>query len=78
MISKYASIKEKSGCRRSPPLNYYVETLKIFKRQPKVQTRDVHVQYCFVWSEFALYPLIVWTQKKYGLKLFIKFSRLGN
>lgn len=35
----------------------YVETLKSFKRQPKVELKDIHIQYCFIWSEFDLYPL---------------------
>jgi hypothetical protein len=35
----------------------YVETLKLFKRKPKVDSKDVHIQYDFIWSEFDLYPL---------------------
>jgi hypothetical protein len=35
----------------------YTETLKLFKRQPKVELKDFHIQYNFIWSEFDLYPL---------------------
>jgi hypothetical protein len=35
----------------------YAETLKLFKRKPKVESRDIHIQYSFLWSEFDLYPL---------------------
>jgi hypothetical protein len=35
----------------------YIETLKLCKRKPKVELKDIHIQYDFLWSEFDLYPL---------------------
>jgi hypothetical protein len=35
----------------------YTEILKSFRRQPKVELKDIHIQYGFIWSEFELYPL---------------------
>jgi hypothetical protein len=35
----------------------YTETVKSFRRQPKVEQKDIHIQYGFIWSEFELYSL---------------------
>jgi hypothetical protein len=35
----------------------YVEILKGFKKRPKIEEKNKQIQYCFVWSEFDLYPI---------------------
>jgi hypothetical protein len=35
----------------------YIETLKLFKKQPNVESKNIHIQYAFIWYEFDLYPI---------------------
>jgi hypothetical protein len=35
----------------------YLETLKLFRKRPNVEIKNLHVQYPFIWSEFDLYPI---------------------
>lgn len=35
----------------------YLETLKLLRKRPNVEIKNLHVQYPFIWSEFDLYPI---------------------
>lgn len=57
MDSKILLDKGKDWIQDATTAKLYTETLKQFKRQPKVELKDFHIQYNFIWSEFELYPL---------------------